>query len=370
MIDDLKNIQRLGALVPVTGRLLVVDDDRLIRSLLRKILEIRGCDIDEADSGARALEMACAGNYDLILLDIGMPGLDGAEVLRRLKQDETTQHMPVVMVSAAGADDRVAECLLGGAEDFLHKPINTVLLNARVTACLEQKALRDRERSALAELRDEKARSENLLLNIFPKKIIEQLADKERTIADLFEDVSVLFADIVGFTRIAAKMSPEALLENLNKVFSAFDGLSQEFGVEKIKTIGDAYMAACGLPEPRADHAVAIADMALGMIECLEDVNRSLRMPFGLRIGIHTGPVIAGVIGTHKYVYDIWGDTVNRASRYESYSTTNRIHVSREFAELLPDDYVLESRGVIEMRGCGEAETFFLRHRKKPGGFS
>jgi class 3 adenylate cyclase len=172
--------------------------------------------------------------------------------------------------------------------------------------------------------------------------------------------VSVLFADLVGFTAHSGRIAPAEIVEYLNQLFSEFDALARELGVEKIKTIGDAYMAVAGLPDPIPDPFGAIAKMAFGMIDRLGRVNGRFGWPLQIRIGIHSGPVVAGIIGAHRFIYDVWGDTVNVASRLEAYSLPNRIHVSEDTARHLVGLSALEPRGSIEVKGKGKLETFFL----------
>lgn len=204
-------------------------------------------------------------------------------------------------------------------------------------------------------------RSEELLLNILPASIAERLKeDKEQTIADDFSEVTILFADIVDFTKLSTRIKPRALVSLLNKEFSAFDQLTEHHGLEKIKTIGDAYMVVAGLPAARADHAEAIADMALDMQMAMNRLRRELGEPLGLRIGIHSGPVVAGVIGERKFAYDLWGDAVNIASRMESHGVENRIQLSESTYSRLPDRYVCEERGTITVKGKAPMETYFL----------
>ena len=206
--------------------------------------------------------------------------------------------------------------------------------------------------------------TERLLLRVLPADIVRRMNEGEETIADRFDEATVLFSDLVGFTQISANLSPKQLVDNLNGLFSRFDTLADDLGVEKVKTIGDAYMAVAGVPEPRPDHTRAMADMALGMIAAVEDVNTRIDPKFQMRIGIQTGPVVAGIIGRHRFLYDIWGDTVNMASRFESYSEPGRIHVSAELASSLEADFVLHSRGILDIRGKGKVETYFLDGRK------
>lgn len=215
-------------------------------------------------------------------------------------------------------------------------------------------------------LHDQQEQTENLLLNILPKPIAEQLKREPSTIADSFEEVSVLFADLVGFTEFSSHRSAKELVEFLNVIFSKFDELVEKHGLEKIKTIGDAYMVVAGLPMPRPDHAEAIAQMALDMQQALTEVNTETGETFRMRIGINSGSAVAGVIGLRKFSYDLWGDTVNTASRMESLGIPGEIQVTTETYERLRDKYLFEERGIIPVKGKGEMTTYLLKGRKSP----
>lgn len=209
-------------------------------------------------------------------------------------------------------------------------------------------------------LRLQQGQTERLLLNILPEPIANRLKQHEGIIADDFAEVTVLFADIVGFTPLSASMSPIALVDLLNQIFSAFDRLCELHGLEKIKTIGDAYMVVGGLPTPRSDHAEAIAQMAIDMQVEIALFNAKNNKDFSIRIGIHSGPVVAGVIGIKKFIYDLWGDTVNLASRMESHGLAGQIQVSDVTYELLKDKFLLQRRSAIQIKGKGEMTTYFL----------
>ncbi|MCK9379662.1 MAG: hypothetical protein M0P95_01200 [Sulfuritalea sp.] len=209
-------------------------------------------------------------------------------------------------------------------------------------------------------LGEERERSERLLLNILPASIAERLKTSKLAIADHSEEVTVLFADIVGFTPLSARKTPQALVQMLDRIFSEFDTLAETHGLEKIKTIGDAYMAAAGLPERRADHAPAAARMAQGMLEAVTRIAAETGEALAVRIGLHSGPVVAGVIGTKKFSYDMWGDTVNTASRMESHGVPGAIHCSAVTAALLHQGFALTARGAIQVEGKGEMHTFLL----------
>jgi class 3 adenylate cyclase/HAMP domain-containing protein len=228
------------------------------------------------------------------------------------------------------------------------------------------RSLEDKVSERTAELQQEKERSERLLLNILPEAIANRLKNDPSTIADSFAEVTILFADIVGFTDLSSRISPIALVSVLNQVFSVFDRLADQHGLEKIKTIGDAYMVVGGLPLPRADHADAIANMAIDMLRAIEDFNHKADFPelsgnLSMRIGINTGAVVAGVIGVNKFIYDLWGDTVNIASRMESHGLAGSIQVTEATYARLHQNYDLEERGAIAIKGRGEMRTYWLR---------
>lgn len=222
------------------------------------------------------------------------------------------------------------------------------------------------EERKLAEefLRVEREKSDRLLLNILPKSIAEQLKQSPACIAERFDEVTILFADIVGFTDLAARISPTELVNLLNEIFSAFDRLTALHGLEKIKTIGDAYMVVGGVPDRRSNSAIAVAEMALDMQTEIVRFQRDNQQPFSIRIGIHTGPVVAGVIGLQKFTYDLWGDAVNIASRMESLGIAGRIQVTATTYELLRDKYLFQERGILKVKGRGEMPAYLLMGRK------
>jgi class 3 adenylate cyclase len=209
----------------------------------------------------------------------------------------------------------------------------------------------------------ERARSEQLLLNILPTPVAERLKRGE-LIADSFSEASVLFADIVDFTLWSANRPPEAVLEALNVIFSCFDALAEKHGLEKIKTVGDAYMVVSGLPIPRTGHAEAIAEMALDILDELRELPQFIERPFQIRVGINCGPVVAGVIGSKKFIYDLWGDTVNIASRMEMLSSPGKIQASEAMYLCLREKYLFEERGQVTVKGRGEMKTYWLVGRK------
>jgi len=374
-------------------KLLIVDDSSSQRMLLTSLLKVAGyTDLVTAESALAAFEhlgieahsqSLSATNIDLIMMDIDMAEMNGIEACQHIKEVESLKDIPIIMVTGRTYAEDLEAAFAAGAIDYITKPPNKVELLARVRSVLklksemDQRKARERElvetnlrleqaMQALNEqhllLQQEQEKSERLLLNILPQPIAERLKREQVLIADSFTEVTVLFADIVEFTRLSSDSAPEDVVRWLNRVFSFFDQLAEKHGLEKIKTIGDAYMVVGGLPLHRPDHAKAVAEMALDIQnEWSTITDGSLKV----RIGIHTGPVVAGVIGTRKFSYDLWGDTVNTASRMESHGVAGQIQVSQATYEWLQDDYLFEKRGMIQIKGKGELMTYFLAGRKK-----
>jgi class 3 adenylate cyclase len=354
------------------AQVLVVDDSRMMRAALsRSLRELGFTNISEAVDGGDAIHKLLEKSYDLMLLDMEMPVMNGMEVLAAMKLDSRLGGVPVIVISAADQIEKAVQCIEAGAEDYLPKPPALTLLRARVTSALEKKRLRDLDRLRFAQLQAEKElvelekeKSEKLLLNILPGAIAGRLKSGEKTIANGHETVSVMFADLCGFTALSRKTNPANLVEMLNSIFTAFDLIVEKHGVEKIKTIGDCYMMVGGLPTHRDDHAQVVADAALEMVEALEHLNQVNGTDLKMRVGIHTGPVVAGVIGKIKFTYDLWGDTVNVASRMESSGLPGMVHLSEQTQEALKGKFLLEERGFVECKGLGQVKTFFLKGRE------
>ncbi|MEZ2320531.1 MAG: adenylate/guanylate cyclase domain-containing protein [Microcoleus sp.] len=369
----------------IPASILVVDDTPHNVRLLSTILTGQGYQVRKALNGQRALATVQEFPPHLILLDVMMPEMNGYEVCEHLKSSPTTSSIPVIFLSALDdASDKV-KAFDVGAVDYITKPFQEKEVLARVANQLtirSQKELLQEQTNQLEELvgrlekeikerqvaelavRLAQEKSDHLLLNILPAAIVEALKKGEGTNAERFDSATVLFADIVNFTSIAARISPLELVKFLNQIFSKFDELTEKHGLEKIKTNGDAYMVAGGLPVPRPDHAEAIANMALDMQEAIADFKTDRGEPFQIRIGINTGPVVAGVIGTKKFSYDLWGDTVNVASRMESQGLPGCIQVTTAVYQQLKNDYVFEERGSISVKGKGETIAYLLTGKK------
>ncbi len=330
----------------MNSRILIVEDEPSNITALSAILREKGYQTSIATNGEQGLAQLARARPDLILLDVMMPGIDGFETCRRIKASTQWRDIPVIFLTGRTQTEDIVRGFESGAVDYVAKPFNAHELLARVQTHL-----------ALDHLHRE---NERLLLNVLPAPIAEKLKKQTGIIAERYDDASVLFADLAGFTPLSARMSPTDLLRLLNAIFSGFDELVGKYRLEKIKTIGDAYMVAGGLPEVRGDHLDAMAQLALEMNESFQQSASPFVGNLNIRIGLHVGSVIAGVIGVRKFIYDVWGDTVNTASRLESHGIQGRVHVSEAVYERLQGRFAFEPRGVIELKGRGPMQTYFL----------
>jgi adenylate cyclase len=345
-----------AGLTRAPGFVLVVDDEEHNRTLLRDQLEVRGYEVDEAENGMQALQKIAARLPDVVLLDLMMPKMDGFEVCRHVRKDPRTAHLPILMITALSERGDRLLGIQAGANDFLNKPIDTMDVILRVGNAVHAKRLHD-------QVQLEQEKSEQLLLSILPKPIAARMKQGETTIADSHPEVTVLVADLVGFTTLSAHIDPEQLVYLMNEVFSAFDVLVERHGLEKIKTIGDAYMVAGGLSNPRPDHAEATAELALDLQEEIERLNQQYDTSIRLRIGISTGPVVAGVIGRKKFAYDVWGEAVNFACRLENTGVPGKIHIADATYERLKDKFEFEKNHNVDAKGHGAQPAYWLGRR-------
>ncbi|WP_051974723.1 adenylate/guanylate cyclase domain-containing protein [Cupriavidus necator] len=381
-----------------THTILIVDDTPANLDVIVESLEDHGFRIVVAQDGEEGLQRADFVQPDLILLDVMMPGLDGFGVCRRLKALASTRKIPVIFMTSLTETEHKITAFKAGGVDYVTKPLQIDEVMARVGTHLNLHAMQRRleaqnaqlqqeiverrqaeqaletsrelirhQRDELKELYDkivvEQQVSERLLLNVLPYPIAERLKAHPGVIADSFQEATVLFADIVEFTRFSAGMNPERLVAVLDEIFTDFDSIADRRGLEKIKTIGDAYMAAAGLPVAAADHAARAAHMALDMIDALAGFNARNGYNLQLRVGINSGAVVAGVVGKRKFIYDLWGDAVNIASRMESHGVAGRVQVTEATRQYLAEPFFFEERGTIAAKGVGELRTWFLTGR-------
>jgi len=285
-----------------------------------------------------------------------MPGLDGREVLARIKGDSKLREVPVVMISALDHVDGIVRCIELGAEDYVPKPFNQVFLRARVGAGVEKKRLREREMIYLRQIQEEKKRSDELLHIILPQDVAAELKATDRVKPRRFEDVGVLFCDIVEFTRYCDQHPPEEVVEHLQHVVEAFEEISHRHGIEKIKTIGDAFMGAIGLGTPPVNAALSCVSCGLEMA----DAARRLPPHWEVRVGVHVGPAIAGIVGRRKYQYDVWGDTVNLAARLAAAGKPGCVCLSADTWRRLGGHPQSKPIGCIELKGKGPVDLFLI----------
>jgi class 3 adenylate cyclase len=347
--DPKFNVNSVSAYVPLTDEL-----GKPLRDASGRCLGVLGLDITDRrmrsaldHAGGLAIKISLAMIVLALLVSIGLSTLLTRSILaltstvKRFADKDFTARTPIL------SKDEVGQ--LGTSFNAMAATIQEH--NENLEELVKQRT---------KELSDEKQTSERLLLNVLPAPIADRLKSGEGLIVDRFDAVTVLFADIVGFTSLSSRIPPEQLVSILNELFSSFDKLAEKHGLEKIKTIGDAYMVVAGIPQPVANHAHAIAHMALDMLHTVDDFANQQRSELTIRIGIHTGPVVAGVIGQKKFIYDLWGDTVNTASRMESHGVPGRIHLTEASVDLLRDTFEVESREPLEIKGKGRMQTYLI----------
>lgn len=350
----------------IGGRILIVDDHEANRALMGRYLEQNGIDFGLAGSGREALEILAAGSFDLVLLDMRMPEMDGFAVLKEMKADGSLRNIPVIVVSALDEIESVAAAIELGAADYLTKPFNQVLLRARLRVLLERKRMEDERcrrtaelEQALAEVEKQKKLADGLILNILPQKIATELQSEGSVSPMYFEDATILIADFVGFTLSTETLSAEELVHVLDEYFTAFDHIVDRYGLEKLKTVGDSYIMLGGLPERSPSHPVDVVLAALEMVEIVEELYGKT-VNWKVRIGIHTGPLIAGVVGIRKFAFDVWGDSINYCSRVESSGAPNQINISDRTFARVKDFFECSHRGKILTKDQREADMYFV----------
>ena len=396
---------------PIPRTIVIAEDSRVPAMILKKALESRGHTVHWGANGTLALALVREHRPAILISDVEMPEMDGHALCRAVKTDPDLRQTPVLMLTSLAATSDILAGLREGADAYVTKPYEPEHILERIDHLLAQDPAADRpgepleldfggellrldvsrrqllnlllstyenilqQNSKLAEMHRDLAdanrqveeslrKTRELLYRVFPRRIADELADTGQSEPRHFDEVTVLFTDFVGFTKTAETMSPRELIADLDRHFLRFDQLLAACGMEKLKTIGDAYMAAAGVPEPRASHAIDAAVFALGLRETVAEIIREQQaagLPvFPIRIGLHTGPLVAGVIGQQRFLYDLWGDTVNTASRMESKGEPGRINISAATHARLERWFETTPRGRIEVKGKGEVEMFFL----------
>jgi adenylate cyclase len=355
----------------LNGKILIVDDLEANVVVLERMLCRAGyVSVSSTMDSSKVRELHLQHRYDLILLDLQMPGMDGFQVMESLKETETGGYLPVLVITAQPA--LKLRALSAGARDFLSKPLDLAEVLMRVHNMLEVRLLNLETKRLYDQVVEQQEVSRQLLLNVLPQFVAERLKGRPEVIADSFTQViadsfpetTVLSADIVNFTEFSAALKPQDVVAVLNEIFASFDRICESRGLQRIKTSGHAYMAVAGIPVLMADHAVRAAHMALDLIEAMDRFNGRRGCALKVCIGINTGPVVAGIIGTSRnFIYDLWGDTVTIASMMESHGMSGQVHVTESTRRKLSEPFLLEERGAILLKGKSPIDTWHLAGR-------
>lgn len=341
--------------------ILIVEDSTVNQELLRRILTKTHYAVLIAGSGEEAFEQIEYVLPDLIVLDIMLPGQDGYAICRQFKKDTRIRDVPVIFISSLDTTEDKVGAFDAGGVDYITKPFHSGEVLARIHTHLQICRLQHELEEKNQQLRAEKRKSENLLRNVLPERVGRELLATGRCTPQLFTETTVCFADIVDFTVASSELAPEVIIHELNDIFTAFDRISLKYKCERMKTIGDAYLFACGVPDPNSNHAANVARASLEMIEFLEKRNREAEYHWDIRVGINSGPLVGGVVGTEKYLYDIFGDTVNIAARMEELASPMQANVSSASYDLLKDSFHFSDGTDVEMKGKGKQVIYTLR---------
>lgn len=339
--------------------ILIVDDDPVSQMVLSDLVTLCGYETVLADSGEEAWELLGQNpSIKVAFIDWIMPGMDGLSLCAKIKGNSRDSYVYIIIITAKNRKEDIIKGLEAGADDFLAKPVHEGELLRRLRA---GERVLDYERR----LKEEMRRADDLLANILPPTVALRLKAGEEFIADHFQSASILFIDIVGFTQWCHGSTPRAVMEQLNALFALYDDEIRKHGAEKIESVGDAYLIAAGIPKPRPGHALALARLALAIQERMASLNRYRLQSWSVRYGIATGPVVAGVIGRSRLSYDVFGDTVNRASRIQSAAPIDQILIDDNTEKLVNTELLCEVHGDVPIKGVGMQRLWRLAGEKK-----
>lgn len=340
--------------------ILVVEDDEFSRDILATHLQDEGhTDVVMAENGVQGLDLLQTKDFALVLLDIEMPGLDGLSVLERMKSDLHLRSIPVIMISGVDELDSVAKCIALGAEDHLSKPLNPTILRARVNVCLEKKRLRDQERAYLDQIKAQKKRLDELLSVILPSAAASELKATGTVKPRRYDNVAVLFCDVVGFTQFCDQHDPEEVVSSLQALIERFEVKADRYEMEKVKTIGDNFMGTAGVLRPNRSPLFSVVACGLEMITAAQELKTSVR------VGVHSGPVVAGIVGRDRYQFDVWGDTVNVAARMTSVGMPGTVTMTYDTWLQVEESFEGRMVGSILVKGKGKVEVVEVSGRKR-----
>jgi class 3 adenylate cyclase len=325
-------------------KIILVEDEVENREVLSELLKDHGYEVKAFGGGRAAIEAARAAPPDLLLLDINMPEMDGFQVCEIFKKDPELSDIPIIFISALLDTQKIIRSLRVGGADYISKPFHFEEVEARIKVHLQ--------------IVQERRRTEALLLNVLPEKIIQDLKDQGKTEPEFFEDITILFADIVGFTRTTASTPAQFLIKDLNELFTAFDEILEQRGCQRIKTIGDGYLAVGGNPTPGPEQAAAVVSSGIDMLNYVTKRNGAGKLRPGskqweVRIGVHTGGAVGAVVGTKKYAYDLIGDGVNTASRVQTACEPMELRISESTHQMVEGLYPFTACPPVDLKGKG-----------------
>lgn len=344
-------------------KILVAEDEFIIAMDLKKILENLGYDVVAfVSDGQKIIEHVENDKPDLILMDIMLNGpLTGIEVAEIIKQKH---NLPIVYLTALTDESTLQKAKITEPVGYVLKPFDSKSLHTAIEIALYKHSIDTQLKIKTKELEEEKNRNEELLHHILPDEIIKELKQNNNVVPKHYNSISILFTDFHGFSNILNSLPPAELVNELNKIFSGFDDIIENYNLEKLKTLGDTYMIGGGFPKESTDHAVKVILAAKEMLRFLEERNKNSKVKWEMRIGVNSGPVVAGIVGTNKFTYDVWGDTVNIASRLENNSESGKINISGSTYELIKDSFECEYRGKLFVKGKGEIDMYFVGEGK------
>ncbi len=340
--------------------ILIVEDSQVNSEILLHLMTRHGYQVWTAESGQAALDLLETSSPDLILLDIMLPVMDGYALCRQLKQDKRTKNIPVIFISALNETENKLVGFEVGAVDYITKPFHHDEVLARVATQLKIFRLQQQLKEQNRQLDLERQNSESLLCNVLPAKVAQELLKTGCCQPQTFDHVTVSFIDIISFTRISSELAPEFIIEELNEIFTGFDQISDKHHCERMKTIGDAYFFVCGVPKSNEDHAYNVVSATIDMVAFLEERNKNTKQQWQVRVGVHSGKVVGGIVGSKKYLYDIFGDTVNIASRMEGLSPPMRVNISKTTNDLLQNRFRTTKRKEVHVKGKGLLSTYLV----------
>ncbi len=346
------------------NKILIAEDEYIIAIDLKRTLEKLGYVITaHVARGEDVIEHAETDNPDLILMDIMLEGeMSGIQAAEAIKQK---YNIPIVYLTAFTDEKTLQKAKITEPVGYILKPFEERSLHSAIEIALYKYEMETQLKIKTRELEDEKNRTDELLHHILPDEIIKELKSNGIVNPRHFMNISILFTDFPGFTNIMNTLPPGDLVEELNDIFSSFDGIIENYGLEKLKTLGDTYMIGGGFPKISDDHAVKIVSAALDMMDFIMKRNKVSKIQWRLRAGVNSGQVVAGVVGTNKFTYDVWGDTVNIASRMESNSEPDKINISGSTYEMIKEHFICRNRGKLNVKGKGEVDMYFVVGRKE-----